>query len=71
MKRLAIDWIELDAAFDSSFPEVNHHPDTETGRVLTVTDETRRQLESIAEEYYDPDDPDAFDIEAILAEIDL
>ena len=36
-----------------------------------VTDETRWKMESIAEEYFDPDDPDAFDIEAILAEVDL
>jgi hypothetical protein len=36
-----------------------------------VTDEARRQLESIVEEYYDPDDPDPFDIEAVLVEVNL
>lgn len=71
MKQLAIDWIELTTAFDSAFPEISHYLDTETGQVLMVTDEIRWELESIAEEYYDPDDPDAFDIEAVLAEIDL
>ena len=68
MKQLAIDWIELTAAFDNSFPEISHYLDTETGQLLMVTNETRWQLESIAEEHYDPDDPNAFDIKAVVAE---
>lgn len=71
MKQLAIDWVELTTAFDNSYLEISHYLDTETGKVLVVTDEARWQLESIAEEYYDPDDPEAFDIDAVLAEIDL
>ena len=56
MKQLAIDWIELSAAFNSTFPEMSHYLNTETGRVLMVTDEARWQLESLVEEYLDPDD---------------
>ena len=65
MKQLAIDWIELSAAFDNTFSETSHYRDTETGQVLVVTEEVHWQLESIAEDYFDPNDPDAFDLEAI------
>ena len=42
-----------------------------TGRVLTVTEEANQQLEEIYEEFYDPGDPDAFDMELALTQVDL
>ncbi|MCL4267614.1 MAG: UPF0158 family protein [Anaerolineae bacterium] len=71
MKQLAIDWDDLTLAFDSSFGEMSHYLDTETGQVLTVTDEIRRALGQIYEGYYNPDNPDAFDMEQALAGADL
>ena len=68
MKRLALDWGELSMAFDNSFWEMNYYLDTETGQVLVVTDEASRELEQIYEEHYDPDNPDAFDIELALSQ---
>ena len=68
MKQLALDWGELTIAFDNSFMETSCYLDTETGQILTVTDDARRQLERIYEEYFDPDDPDTFDIERALTQ---
>jgi hypothetical protein len=71
MRQLAINWIELSAAFDNFITETGYYLDTETGHIFSVTNEARRQLESIVQEHHDSDDPDAFDLEAILVEIDL
>lgn len=70
IKQLAIDWSELTLAFDSSSWQLSYYLDTETGQVLAMTDETRQELEQIYEEYFDEDNPDAFDIEAVLAQRD-
>ena len=58
-------------AFNSSFLGTSSYLDTETGQVLTVTDETNQELEQLYEEHFDPDNPDAFDIKLVLAEADL
>jgi hypothetical protein len=71
MKKLAIDWVELSTAFDSSGWEMSHYLDTETGQILTVTEDANQQLEQIYEEFYDPDDPDVFDMERALTQVDL
>jgi len=71
MKKLAIDWAELAMAFDNSGWEMSHHLDTETGQVIMVTEDANQQLEQIYEEFYDPDDPDAFDLEHALSQVDL
>lgn len=71
MKQLAIDWGELSMAFDSSLWGASYYLDKETGQVLTVTDEDRYELERIYEEHFDPVNPDAFDIEQTLAEVNL
>lgn len=49
MKKLSIDWGELSLAFDNSFWGASYYLDTETGQVLTVTDEANQQLEQIYE----------------------
>jgi hypothetical protein len=71
MKQLQIDWPELEMAFETQSWEINFFLDTETGRVLTVTEEANRQLEQIVEGNYDQDAPDDFDLEAALAQTDL
>ena len=71
MKQLAIDWIELSDAFDFSSPEMSSYLDTETGQVLTVTDEDRYELEEIYEEHFDPDAAEEFEIEEVLARLEL
>jgi hypothetical protein len=71
MKKLAIEWSELSLAFDDSFRGVRTYLDTETGQMLTVTEEANQRLEQIYEEFYDPDNPDAFDLELALSQVDL
>ncbi|MEW5985908.1 MAG: UPF0158 family protein [Chloroflexota bacterium] len=66
MKQLTVDWSELELAFDNSFPEMSYYLDTETGRVLMVSDEIREQLESLYEEFFDPDSEENFDLPAVL-----
>ena len=70
MKRLAVEWQELAFAFDHSPMEGSYYLDKETGEVLLVTDEARRQLEALYDEHFDPEAPEAFDVEAALAERD-
>ena len=38
MRKLAINWVELELAFDNSSYEFAYYLDTETGKVLVVTD---------------------------------
>ena len=45
VRKLKIDWMELDAAFQSGSWEMRHHLDLETGEVVMVTDEIARYLE--------------------------
>lgn len=71
MKQLAIDWGDLALAFDSSLGQMSHYLDMETGQVLVVTDEARRAMEQIYEAQYDPDNPDAFDLELALSQSDF
>jgi hypothetical protein len=68
MKEIAINWDELAMAFDSSSGEMSHYLDVETGEVLIVGYETRRQLEEVYEEHFNPDAPDTFSIDTALAE---
>lgn len=70
MKRLAVDWQELTFAFDHSPMEGNYYLDKESGEVLLVTDEARRQLEALYDEHFDPDASEEFDVEAALTEAD-
>lgn len=49
-RKLKIDWFEFSAAFELNFAETEAYLDLETGAVLNVTDEARRQLESLWDE---------------------
>src|ERR1035438_810396 len=50
MRRLKINLIELEGAFETNFPEMHDYLDTETGEVLSVTDDIRQELEQLWEE---------------------
>jgi predicted nucleotidyltransferase len=50
LRKLAVDMVELEAAFENDSWDVSFYLDVETGEVLFVTDETRRELEELYEE---------------------
>jgi predicted nucleotidyltransferase len=50
MRRLKINLIDLEGAFETNSPEMHHYLDTETGEVLTVTDDFRQELERLWED---------------------
>jgi hypothetical protein len=43
MKKLKVDWIELEVAFEDNSWEHSHFLDLETGEVLLVSDEDRHR----------------------------
>ena len=47
MRRLKINRLDLEAAFESGFSETHHYLDTQTGEVLMVGDDYRRELEDL------------------------
>ncbi len=49
MRRLKIDMLELETAFEDNFPEHSSFLDTETGKVVLVTDETRHKMQDFPE----------------------
>jgi hypothetical protein len=50
MRKLKIDLGDLAFAFESGFHELSNYLDLETGEIVVVTDDTRRELEEIYEE---------------------
>jgi predicted nucleotidyltransferase len=50
MRRLKINLIDLEGAFEMSSPEMHHYLDTEMGQVLMVMDDFRNELEQLWEE---------------------
>lgn len=46
-RKLKVDWFELSAAFELNIPETEAYLDLETGAVLHVTGEAKRQLNSL------------------------
>jgi hypothetical protein len=68
MKQLTIDWLELEMAFGDASDEAQYYLDTETAAIYLVTDETRRELERVYEEYDVAEDTD---LRAVLAETDI
>jgi hypothetical protein len=49
MRRLTINRLDLEAAFETGFSEAHHYLDTETGEVLMVGDDYRQELEDLME----------------------
>jgi hypothetical protein len=70
MKRITVDLEELMLAFSSSLMEGRYYLDTTTGQVLLITDAARGQREDLYDEYFDPDEPEAFVFEDLLAQTD-
>ncbi len=62
-RRLRVDLEDLALAFEGGQEEARDYLDLETGEVVTVTDEARRELEEIAEEA----NAEALDAEALAA----
>ena len=50
VRRLKINLNDLEAGFETNSPEMHHYLDMETGEVLMVTDDSRRELERLREE---------------------
>jgi hypothetical protein len=71
MRSLKVDLVELMLVFDSTWGEMGHYLDLETGQVVTVSGETRRQLEAIYEEAHDLAEKEDFDLGAFLQQSDL
>jgi predicted nucleotidyltransferase len=69
MRKIKMDLGELIYAFEDTSWEANRYLDVETGQVVTITGETRRELERIYEEYDPEEQP--FDLAEILQKRDL
>lgn len=48
-RRLKVDLDEVKYAMDSAFDSLSNYLDLDTGEVVSVTDETRQQLEALFE----------------------
>ncbi len=71
MKKVTVYWSEITEAFELSTTGADYYLDTESGRTLLVMEDSQDHLNKVYREYYDPDNPDSFDIEAALAKSDL
>ena len=58
MRRLEVNRLDLEEAFETGFLEIHYYLDTETGKVLMVQDESRRALERLTEEAGPDDKPE-------------
>ena len=71
MKKITVYWSELTEAFALSTTGADYYLDTNNGRILLVLEDNQYQLNDVYRKHRDPDNPDAFDIEAALAKTDL
>src|SRR5215210_5231736 len=71
MRKVKVDLDELVSAFDDGSPERNFYLDVDTGEVVLVTDETRRELEKIYEEMYGEGDEPVVAFEEVLRQCNL
>ena len=71
MKQLAINWHDLEGAFENSFAAYHYYFDLETGRVILVTDEIRWKLDDIFEEWFDSDADEEDGFQDMLSSLDL
>lgn len=70
-RQLRVDLAELVFAMDSGSAELHHYLDLETGEVVVVADETRRELERIYEEegVYDDEGQEVVPFAEVLARL--
>jgi len=59
MRKLKVDLLELEVAFGNASYEMNYYLDTQTGEVILVTGEMRRELEEIYKQAEGEDEDDA------------
>jgi len=71
VKKLRVELGELAFAFENASWEMSHYLDLETGQVITITNETRRELEGIYEEIHDPESDQPVDLAEVLEEYDI
>jgi hypothetical protein len=69
-RKVKINLDELSAAFEIQMMEVSNYLDLETGEVVIVTDEARRELEDIYDEIYDEEGNRVISLEAYLQKRD-
>ena len=71
MRKLKVDLGELAFAFESGFHELSNYLDLETGEIVVVTDDTRRELEEIYAEMAPEEQDDASVLARLLDERNL
>jgi hypothetical protein len=71
MKQLALDLIELVDVFEMGFSELTHYLDTETGKVVMVSEETRFDLDALFREAHEPGSDEEPDLVAIIEAQDI
>lgn len=70
-RRLRVDMDELESAFDNASHELRYYLDLETGDVVMVTDEARREVVALDEEIYGDGDEPCVPFAGALAQRDL
>jgi predicted nucleotidyltransferase len=71
MRELKLDLEQLIYAFEDASWMTNYYLDLETGQVVMISDDTRRQLEEIYEEADDAEVEAGFDLAEVLRQSDL
>ncbi len=71
IRKLKVDLAELEGAFEDASWMASYFLDLETGQVVRITDEIRRELERIYEENYNPEEEQPIALADILQEYDL
>lgn len=70
-RRLRIDLVDLEAAMDESSWEISSYLDLETGRVVAIDSETRRELDRIYEEASEAEIAEPDDFASLLEQRDM
>lgn len=70
-KKLKLDLAEVASAMENGSWELDYYLDLETGAVVMVSDEIRRELEEIYQEFYRPEQEETFNLAEILQQRDL
>lgn len=71
MKQLALDLAELIGIFEMGFSELTHYLDTETGKVVMVSEETRFDLDALFSEASEPGSDEKPDMVALIEAQDI
>lgn len=69
--RIAIQFADLEDAFETASDEVRFYLDLETGKVVSITAEIREELESVYTEVYDEQEEEVVTFDHALQQHDL